>query len=198
MPPDVTPTTGNAPGTNSGDPAQQAGQDVGEMITLSKVDYQARIDATVKERLERAKRKSDEDVQKAKELAEQEALVKNQEWQKLAEKHQARNAELERALADTEPTKVLAEKFEKSLKAHLETLRANLPKHILSLLDSRDPADQLEWISANREALEQPNPAKPPVVGAPPSPKPSNPNALSSEEQERRREEATRFYQHMI
>jgi hypothetical protein len=46
-----------------------------------------------------------------------------------------------------------AEKYEATLEKLLEKEREGLPEHITSLLDDRDPADQLAWIAENREAI---------------------------------------------
>lgn len=190
------PVHGNAPGTNSGGQEQLPGANAGEeKVTLTKAELQARIDSVIKERLEREKRKADEAAQKAREAAEQEAMQKNQEWQKLAETHAERIKQLEAGAQLSEAEKQKVERYEKALRAQLDTQRASLPKPVLTLLDRLDPAEQLEWIAANRGDLEAQKPA---VLGTPPSPKPGDPKAQTSEEQEKARREASRLYQQLF
>jgi hypothetical protein len=61
-----------------------------------------------------------------------------------------------------------AEKYEGALKTLLAKEREGLPEHILTLLNDRDPADQLSWIAENREAIAESQ--KPPSVGRGSSP----------------------------
>jgi hypothetical protein len=127
--------TGNAPG--AGESQQKSGE---TLFT------QAQLEAAIKERLDRERKKSEEAAAKAATEAEQKRLADQQEWQKLAE---ARAQEL----AALEPVKAQAERYEAALKAQLEALRKPLPAHILTLLDALDPAAQLEYIAANQEQL---------------------------------------------
>lgn len=78
--------------------------------------------------------------------AADEALAKNQEWQKLAEQ---RAAEIEAMKGVQEK----ATRYEEALKAQLETARDGLPDGVLKLLDTQDPAAQLVWLAENREGL---------------------------------------------
>lgn len=130
--------------------------------------YQADIEAKLKERLERERRKGEEAAAKAKREAEEAAALKNGEWQKLAEQ---RAADLEKANADlkqAEAVQAKADRYEAALKKQLEAQRAAMPKHILALLDKLDPAEQLEYIATNADALKVTPPKGP---GSPPPPK---------------------------
>jgi hypothetical protein len=93
--------TGNAPG--AGESQQKS---VETLFT------QAQLEAAIKERLDRERKKSEEAAAKAATEAEQKRLADQQEWQKLAE---ARAQEL----AALEPVKAQAERYEAALKAQL-------------------------------------------------------------------------------
>ncbi len=149
---------------------------------------QADVDRIVTERLEREKSKSEKDAKKIKDKAEADALVAQQEWQKLAEKRAKEVEERDKQLADLEPIKAKAERYGAALKKYLDAQRAGLPDHILALLDKLEPADQIEYIATNRDKLVT-TPAgqgdlKKPV---PPTPKPGDPQQVTQEELEKRR-----------
>lgn len=93
--------------------------------------------------------KVQEKARKEAEKAEAERLKKGQEWEQLAEQRQQRIDELE-------PIKERAERYEAALKKRLATEREGLPKHIIALLDRLDPAEQLEWLADNHEAISKP------------------------------------------
>jgi hypothetical protein len=63
---------------------------------------QAELDKIIKERLERESKKQKEAEAKAREEAERETLAKNQEWEKLAKKHEAELLEAQRRLKELE------------------------------------------------------------------------------------------------
>lgn len=127
---------------------------------------QAELDAIVRDRLDRERKKADEQARKAAEDAEAKKLAEQQEWQKLASQHEGRVKELE-------PRAQQADRYEAALKAHLATQRTALPAHITALLDKLDVAEQLEWIAANQDALTPP--ATPATPGVPATPKPATP-----------------------
>lgn len=87
----------------------------------------------------------------AAEAAEAERMAQQQEWQKLAEKRQA-------ALDEMKPYKETAERYKGALAAILEAQRANLPGHVVELLDKLDPVDQLEYIARHQVELARPAP----------------------------------------
>lgn len=129
-------TTGDATGTGS----RSNGGDTERRYS------QAEVDAILKERLDRAKRKADEETERRRQQEEQDRAKQQGEWQKLAEQHEARVKELE-------PVVAKADRYEAALKTHLEAQRKDLPAHITALLDRLDVAEQLEWLSANAEAI---------------------------------------------
>lgn len=91
----------------------------------------------------------------SKELRETKAKLEEHETAKLGdlEKRDREITTLKAQVAETETIQARATKYEAALKAHLDTLRKDLPKHILELLDGRDPADQLEWLSKHQADL---------------------------------------------
>lgn len=87
----------------------------------------------------------------AAEAADAERLAQQQEWQTLAEKRQ-------KALDELKPYKETAERYKGALGLILETQRANLPGHVVELLDKLDPVDQLEYIAKHQVELARPAP----------------------------------------
>lgn len=83
--------------------------------------------------------------------AERERLKQQEEWQKLAEQHEARVAELE-------PLAERVTRYEGVITALLEKQREGVPEFVQPLLDKLDPADQLEYIAANQEKWGKPAP----------------------------------------
>jgi hypothetical protein len=104
---------------------------------------QADIDAIVKDRLARAEEKAKKQQEKARADAEARTLAEQGEYKKLAEQAQA-------ALQEYEPFKDRAERYELALTKLLKEERKSVPKWAQPLLDKLDPAEQLEYIAANR------------------------------------------------
>lgn len=155
------PPTGDATGQQGGNAGAGNGG-AGDTKTFT----QAELDAIVKDRLDRAQRTAEAKAQKDREATEAEALKEQSKFKELAEQR-------EKQLAELEPVKARAERYEAALKTHLDAERKSLPAHITGLLDKLDPADQLEWIAANREALGEPGEKPPAAKGTPPTPKPN-------------------------
>lgn len=144
---------------------------------------QADVNAIVKERLERERKKAESEAQKLREEAEAEALKKQGDFQKLAEKHEARVKELEAEQATLKATSEQADKYKAALEKYAEAETKDLPEHIRALLSKMDVAERLEYIAANREALTG---AKPPAKPVPPTP-PANGDPSEAEKEEARR-----------
>lgn len=87
------------------------------------------------------------------EAARQAALAEQGQHQQLAEERARRIAELE-------PEAQAAARYRAALEAQLTASKKDLPPHITALLDKMDPADQLEYLAANADALR-------PTVAAP-------------------------------
>jgi hypothetical protein len=134
--------TGDATGQQQGGNAGTGNGGTGD----DKKFTQAELDAILKDRLDQERRRREREAESAKGKADEERLKEQQKFQELADQRQKRIDELE-------PIRAKADRYEAALTAHLEAERKNLPVHITTLLDKLDPADQLEWIAANREAI---------------------------------------------
>lgn len=147
-----------------------------------KVFTQADVDRIIKERLEREKTAREKSAAKAREEAEAEGLKKSEEWQTLAKKLEARVGELE-------PMGEQVTRYKGALEKYLEAEKKDLPKHVLVLLEKLDPADQMEYLTANREELGKGG--KP--EGVPASPQ-ARSRSISEEEQEAARRGQANLY----
>jgi hypothetical protein len=175
----------------SGDPQATPPTQAKPPITFeSEEKLQAYIDDKLKERLERAQRSADKKAQEAREQAAADAAAKNGEWQKLAESREGKIKELSAQVETITSLQEKADKYEKALKAHLDTQRTGLPAHVLVLLDKLDPVEQLEYIAKNHDALAAP--AQKRSNGVPPTPPAGDLGELTAEEQQRAREEQRR------
>lgn len=150
--------TGTSDGKGTTDKSSAgAGQEDGEEFDKE------RAMATIRklresEKAGKAALKELETIRAEKAATDEAALKKQGDWQKLHEQEKKR-------ADDLEPFKAKAERSEAALKKMLENERKDLPKHIITLLDKMDPAEQLEYIAENREAL-VPAKATPPNVNA--------------------------------
>ncbi len=90
--------------------------------------------------------KAQSDAKKAADAAEKARLAEQGKYQELAEA-------AEKRAADLEPYKAKSDRYEAALTKLLTQERKDLPKHVLTLLDKLDPADQLDYIAENREVL---------------------------------------------
>lgn len=169
------------------DEPENSGDDA-EKVTLSKKEMQDKIDAVVKDRLEREKRKAEKDREKEKEDADNARLVEQKKFEELSQKQSEKIVEYEKQLAELALVKETADRYEKALKAELDAQKKGLPAHILALLDKLDVADQLEYIAANAETL------KVKSKGVPETPNPADKNDLSADDKQRAGEASDRFY----
>lgn len=186
---ETQPTTVDATG-----PAPEGQQNGGQgeqqqpaISFASEAEFQKRVDDMLKERLEREQKKADQKAQKAREDALAEQAAKNGEWQQLAEQRAARLTDMETQLATLEATTTKAQRYEQALGKQVETLRKDVPKHLLPLLDKLDVAEQLEWLAANREQLAPPKP-----TGVPATPRAQG--GLDAAAQEQARQQSATFY----
>jgi hypothetical protein len=142
-------------------PGQQGGTQASDGGTETRFT-QAQVDALIRDRLDRERKKADEAQRKAADEAEAKRLAEQNEFKTLAEKHAAKAAELE-------PYKAKAERYEAALTALLTEERKAVPEHLHPLLDRMDPAEQLEYIAGHRDQLAPP--ANGAVAGVPPTPR---------------------------
>lgn len=138
---------------DTGQPAPENVTTAAEPVKTEKTFTQAELEQVVKDRLDRAQRKAQADADKARQDAEAKALAEQGEFKTLAEQRAARIAELEAATEAGKATTKQLERYQASLKKHLDAQRADLPTHIVALLDRLDVADQLEWLAENRAAM---------------------------------------------
>ena len=114
---------------------------------------QAELDQIVKDRLERERKKTEAETEKARKAAEEDALKKNQEWQKLAETRVDEITTLTKERDELAPFKDQAERYKTALDGILAEQKKKLPKHLLILIDKMDPVDAMTYITENAEAL---------------------------------------------
>lgn len=116
-------------------------------------EQQTEVDRIVKERLDRERKKSEEAAEKARKTAEEEALSKNQEYQKLAETRQATITELEAKLKEKEVSDGTLKKYQEAVTNLVKTQVAKLPKPVKILVEKMDPLEQLQYIAENAKEL---------------------------------------------
>lgn len=133
------------------------GENGGEGEVSFSPEQQKKIDALIKERLERAKEQAKQEVEaaqaKATKQAEEQRLADQQEWQQLAAQRQSTITDLEARVADLEPRVKDAKRYEQVLAGYRDKLIEGVPDHIRTLLDGRDVADQLEYLTQYRDQL---------------------------------------------
>jgi hypothetical protein len=103
----------------------------------------------VKERLRQHDEAAAKKAAAAKKEAEDKALVEKGEFQKLADE---RGKEIDRLKVEIGRIEVLETQLkdtETALKAQLDSLRKDLPKNIIELLDELNPIKQLHWLARN-------------------------------------------------
>jgi len=144
---------------------------------------QADVDRIVEERLKREKAKAEEKTRKAREEVEAKALADQQQWQELAEKRAASISQIEADLAarvgELETAQQRATRLEQALQAQLVTAKEGLPDAVVELVDRLDPVDQLEYLAKHKASLGGSK-----AGGVPPSPKPADANAVSTEQKQ--------------
>ena len=168
-PPPAGGATTPAPGTQPETPTDDAPGSEGtpaERTAEEKSFTQADLDRIVKERLEREREKAAKAEAKARKEAEMSALAQQQEWQTLAAKRQEALQEIEERLRGHEDLEAKLEKYTAALTGFLKAQLAGVPDHVADLLKDRDPVDQFEWLTANRDKFGQQSP--PPLGGTPP------------------------------
>jgi len=179
-------------GPNSEAAAQAAAESAREQDKpVAMIFSQADVDRIVKDRLEREKSAREKAAAKLREDAEADALKKNQEWQTLSQKTEARANELQARVGELEAVGSQVERYKAALEKNLEAEKKDLPKHVLVLLEKLDPVEQLEYLAANREVLGK---AGRTSEGVPSTPSPRQ-RSLSEEDQEAARRSQAAIYQ---
>jgi hypothetical protein len=198
-PPPGTPP-GDPPGKKDGEgdqggkkpDADGKGGKGGEPGQGDKQFTQADLDRIVTERLDRERKAREKEAEKVKTIAEQKALEDEKKWQELAEKQKTQIADFEKSAGELTTLKDTHAKYEKALKAYLETQRKGLPDHIVKLLDKLDPVEQLEYIAANAEALNKPK------SNIPPTPDSKDPKDLDEAQKAEAQKQSDRGYRNLF
>ncbi len=143
--------TGDATGNNGGDvkPFKTFG---------SQAEYQADLDAKLKERIERERNKAKADLEKS----EAEKLRSQQQFEQLAQKETTRADTLQTQVDDLTAKLAAAEE---ALNGVVTKQIADVPQHFRELLDGLPTAQKLAWITTNGDKL------KTPQMGVPATPK---------------------------
>lgn len=165
----------------NGQPPATTGDATGDgdtpVTTADKTFTQADVDRIIKERLEREQEKARKAEEKARKEAELAGLAQQQEWQTLAAKRQEALQEMEERLKPFEDMQEKLGKYEKALNAFLQGQLAGVPDHVVDLLKGRDPVEQLDWLTANRDKFAQ-QPQTP--LGT--TPAPTQPGRMTDEQ----------------
>lgn len=140
---------------------------------------QAELDAIIQDRLARAREAGEKEASKAAKAAEEAALTKNAEWQTLAEKRQAELEGLAKRIAELEPVQKQAESYKKALEGYVKSMTDKLPESIKALLESKDPVEQIEYLTKYGSSLGIKN-------GVPPTPNPDDGNLTPEQKADRR------------
>lgn len=144
--------TVNSTGAEGQPEAKPAGNEEGAGKDEKKFS-QADVDLILKERLERQKKHTEAETEKARKKAEDEALEKNKEFQQLAETRQKTISELEAQIETLKAVDETKGKYEGALKKYLSEASKSMPKHVLPLIEKLDVVEALEYITANAKEL---------------------------------------------
>jgi hypothetical protein len=128
-------------------------KDKGKAKKEDKLFTQAELDAIIDDRLKRERKKSEDVAEKARKKAEDEALAKNQEWQKLAETREKEIADIAKEKSELEPFKEQAERYRAALNAQLAKVKERLPKYLLPLIEKMDPVEAMAYITEHAEEI---------------------------------------------
>lgn len=153
--------TGNGTGAaDTGDDASAAAKNAGDTTKDGKQqkvtftpEQQAAVDQIVKDRLAREKKKSDEDAERARKQAEEESLLKNQEFEKLANDRKKSIEDLQAQLNDLLPLKDQVEKYRSAMEASIKAQVEKLPPAVKVLLEKLDPIEQSQYLAAHAKEL---------------------------------------------
>lgn len=178
--------TGNAPGAPAPAPAPNGGTD-------DKRFTQAELDAIVKDRLERERKKADETAAKTKADAEAAAAKEQGEWKKLAEQHEARVGELEPRVQTAETER---DTYRGIVLSQQQTAIDALPEPLKKLAPAVSEAPTLAEINARAAFLQNAVEAAAAfgsqattTTGVPTTPKPANGQAVTVAQQQERQQQ---------
>ncbi len=146
--------------TNTGDDAGAAAKNAGDATKDGKTqkvtftpEQQAAVDQIVKDRLAREKKKSDEDAERARKQAEEDALLKNQEFEKLATDRKKALDDLQVLVNDLLPLKDQVERYRTAMETSIKAQIEKLPAAVKVLLEKLDPIEQSQYLAAHAKEL---------------------------------------------
>lgn len=134
-------------------PVDATGTNGGPQGSDAKTFTQAELDAIVKDRLERANRKRDDEAAKIKADEADKALQAQQQFKELADKRADRIVELEATAATIEPLQQERDRLANVVADLVKQQRDGLPEHVIELLEGKDVVEQLAWITKHGATL---------------------------------------------
>lgn len=184
------PKPGEGTDTGAGEKPGEGEQPPGKMFT------QAELNEQIEKRLTREREANERKANEQAEAAKADALKEQSKFKELSE---TQATQLTAAKADVERLTGELETANQALSKHLESLRKDIPQHIIKLLDKMTPAEQLDYIAENADQL-KPAPgngtADPPKPGqtttVPATPKPGE--ATLSDDDRRKQSTSARQY----
>jgi hypothetical protein len=162
----ANPTGGGGGGEGDDDPPDDNGEGDGDDTDPTDDTDQApdgylsqeKVDKIVQDRLDRERKKWEEEAERkrkeAERKAEEERLQQQEEYKELAEQRQERITQLEVQVGEIPGYKERIEQLEGVVEGYVERLREGLPEYVVELLDGRDYVEQLEWLNNHAEDLD--------------------------------------------
>lgn len=136
----------------AGDDKAKGKQAAATKVTFTE-EQQMAVDLIVKERLERAQRKAETDADKLRRQAEEQALLKNKEFETLAEQRKGKVGELEAQVLELTPFKEQAEKYKGAMEKIVKAQVDKLPPALKVLVEKLDPIEQMDYLSEHAKEL---------------------------------------------
>lgn len=148
--------TGGAPAGGEPAPTEGGTPPAGESqpgTPPEKTFTQAEVNDILQRRLAKEAERRESADAAAKQEREAATLAEQKKFEDLAALHLKRAEAAEAKVADVETLTTRAERAEKAVELQVTALIADLPPHILELLEGKDPVSKLEYLTKNREAL---------------------------------------------
>lgn len=153
----TTADSAGASGDGETHSAAEAGDDKSKSKPTQKVTFneeqQAAVDLIVKDRLKQAQRRAEQDTEKMRRQAEEEALTKNQEFKTLADQRQVTITELEARIQEFTPLKEQTEKYKGAMQKIVQAQVSKLPTALKVLVEKMDPLEQMNYLAEHAKEL---------------------------------------------
>lgn len=133
--------------------APDAGTTVGTSGREARLFSQVEVDRIIRERLDRQARTLASQAEKERGTAEVAIAHERQQLIDELEQHRSEVIQL-KATADR------VRRYEEALALYAKTLKANVPQHVLTLVERLDLAEQLEYLTAHREVVSTTSPPR--------------------------------------